>query len=159
MNRKDKYSQFNSIIWSFWQNGWVFIDKLSGCGFASHCTHINIRYRDFFENGVPWYSDKNGLWFTLKGVRENRRTHSQINHKDMYTQFNSIISSVWLNCWVFVNELSGCGFETRYIHLNFRYRACFEFGPPWHSGKYRVWIHSEIPTFHENKKQPNAPYR
>ena len=37
---------------------------------------------------------------------------------------------------MFVYELSGCGFEFRCCHLNFRYRACFEQRVPWHSGKY-----------------------
>ena len=32
--------------------------------------------------------------------------------------------------------------------LNFRYRACFEQGFPWHSGNYRVLIHSETRTWH-----------
>ena len=43
--------------------------------------------------------------------------------------------SVWLNVWVFVYELSACGFESRCCHLNFRYGACFEQRVPWHSGK------------------------
>ena len=34
-------------------------------------------------------------------------------------------------------------FESRCSHLNFRYRTCFEQGVHWHSGNYRVWIHSE----------------
>ena len=39
------------------------------------------------------------------------------------------------------------------IHLNFRYRACFEEGAPWHSGNYRLYIHSEIRTWHDNNIQ------
>ena len=39
------------------------------------------------------------------------------------------------------------------IHLNFRYRACFEEGVPWHSGNYRVYIHSEMRTWHDNNIQ------
>ena len=54
----------------------------------------------------------------------------------------------WLNGWVFVYELSGRGFESRCSLLNFRFRACFGQGVPWHSGKYRVWIHSETRTWH-----------
>ena len=50
----------------------------------------------------------------------------------------SIIWPVWLNGWVFVYELSGCGFESHCCHLNFRYRTCFEKGVPWHSGNHRV---------------------
>ena len=40
-------------------------------------------------------------------------------------QSESTISS-GLNGWVFVYELSGCGFESRCSHLNFKFRACFE---------------------------------
>ena len=33
---------------------------------------------------------------------------------------------VWLNGWVFVYELSRCGFESRSCQLNFRCGSCFE---------------------------------
>ena len=49
---------------------------------------------------------------------------------------------------MFVYELSGCGFDSSCSHLIFRYHACFEQGVPWHSGNYRVWIHSETRTWH-----------
>ena len=42
---------------------------------------------------------------------------------------------VWLNGWVFFYELSGCGFKSSCSHLNFKFRACFEQGVSWHSGK------------------------
>ena len=35
----DKYSQYGSIIWPIWLNGWVFFYELSGCGFESSCSH------------------------------------------------------------------------------------------------------------------------
>ena len=54
-----------------------------------------------------------------------------------------------LNGSVFVYELSGCAFESSWNHLKFRFRACFEQGVPWHSGKYRVWIHSKTRTWHD----------
>ena len=54
---------------------------------------------------------------------------------DKYSQPSSIILPAWLNGWVFVYELSGCGFESFFCHLNFRYGACFAQGVPWHSGK------------------------
>ena len=59
----------------------------------------------------------------------------------------------WLNGWVFVYELSGCGFESSCSHFTFRFRACFEQGVPWHSDNYRVWIHSETRTWHDNNIQ------
>ena len=49
--------------------------------------------------------------------------------------------------WVFVCELSGCGFESHCNHLNFRFRACFKQGVPWYSGNCRVRIHSETRTW------------
>ena len=55
--------------------------------------------------------------------------------------------------WVFNYELRGCGFESCCSYLNFRYCACFEQGVSWHSGNYRVWIHSKMSTWHDNKIQ------
>ena len=60
---------------------------------------------------------------------------------------------VWLNGWVFVYDLSGCGFESSCSHLNLRFRNCFEQGVPWHSGNYRMWIHSETRTLHDKNIQ------
>ena len=48
-----------------------------------------------------------------------------------------------MNGWVTIYEISGCGFESRSSHLNFRYCTCFEHGVPWHSGNYRVQVHSK----------------
>ena len=52
-----------------------------------------------------------------------------------------------------VYKPSGCGFKSRYSHLNFRYRACLEQGVPWNSGNYRVSIHSETRTWHDKNIQ------
>ena len=51
------------------------------------------------------------------------------------------------------HSTSGCGFESSCSHLNFRFRASFELGVPWHSGNYRVWIHSEVRTWHDKNIQ------
>ena len=83
----------------------------------------------------------------------------QMDRTDKYSQHSSIIWPVGINGWVFVYELSGCGFESRCTHLNFRFRACFEEGVPWHSGNYGVWIHSETRPWHDKNRQSNAPYR
>ena len=58
-----------------------------------------------------------------------------------------------LNGWVFVYELSGCGFELSCSDLNFRFWVCFEQGVPWNSGNYRVWIHSETCMWHDKNIQ------
>ena len=40
--------------------------------------------------------------------------------------------------WVFVFELSGCGFQSCCSHLNFRYCVCFEQGIHWESDNCSV---------------------
>ena len=97
--------------------------------------------------------------FTLKFVRDMKKTYNQMHRTDKYSQHWSIIWPVWPNGWLFVYELSGCGFESRCSHLMFRYGACFEQGVPWHSGNCRVWIHSQTRRWHEKNIQSNAPYR
>ena len=49
--RTDKYSQSKSIIWSVWQNGWVFAYELSDCGFEYRCllSHIVLCLNAFAE--------------------------------------------------------------------------------------------------------------
>ena len=54
---------------------------------------------------------------------------------------------------MFVYKISGCGFESRCSQLNFGYSACFEQIAPWNSGNYRVWIHTEIRTWHDKNIQ------
>ena len=73
--------------------------------------------------------------FTLKLVRDMTITCSQMHGTDNYSQHSSNILPVWLNGWVFVYKLSGCGFESSCCHLNFRYEACFKQRAPWYSGK------------------------
>ena len=82
--------------------------------------------------------------------------YSQMHRTDKYWEHSSIIWPVWPNGWVIVYEVSGFGFQSSCTHLNFRFRACFEQGVPWHSGNYRVWIHSETRTWHDKKIQCKA---
>ena len=76
--------------------------------------------------------------FTLKSVSDMIIRYNQMLHTEKYSQHSSIIWPVWLNGWMFVYELSGCGFESCCCHLYFRYGACFKQGVPWHSSNYRV---------------------
>ena len=79
-------------------------------------------------------------------VKEHSTNCKLVNYKLTQRQ-------VWLNGWVFVYELSGSGFESSCSHLDFRFRACFEQGVPWHSSNYREWIHSETLTWHDKYMQ------
>ena len=56
-----------------------------------------------------------------------------------------------LNGWAFVCEISGCGIDSCYSYLYFRYRVCFEQGAPWYSDNYRVYIHSKTWMWHDKK--------
>ena len=56
--------------------------------------------------------------FTLKLVRDMTITCSQMHHTDRNLQYSSVIWLVWLNDWVSAYEQSGCGFESRFCHLN-----------------------------------------
>ena len=70
------------------------------------------------------------------------------------TWFVNKHSTIWPIGWVFVYELSGSGFESSCSHLKFRFHTCFEEGVPWYSRNYRVWIHSETRTWHDNNIEP-----
>ena len=51
-------------------------------------------------------------------VRDMIITYSQMHRTDNYSQHISVVWPVWLNGWVFVYQLTGCGFESHWYHLN-----------------------------------------
>ena len=107
MLRTDKYSQHSLIIRPVWQNRLLFVCKLSGCGFESHCCHLNFRCRVCFEQGVPWHSG-NECRFTLKRVRDMLITYSQMHHRtDKYSQHINYLARLakWLSVRLQTNWL------------------------------------------------------
>ena len=56
LHHTDKYSEHGSNIWSVWPNGWVFVYKLSGCGFESRWSYLTFTSRACFEPGFTWHS-------------------------------------------------------------------------------------------------------
>ena len=112
-------------------------------------TKLRFKYNNIgpgCNTNMPSFSESHtsGAW----------NTNCQMN-----SQHSSIIWPVLLNSWVFVYELSVCGFDSSCSHLNSRFNGCFEQGVPWHWDNYRVWIHSERRTWHDKNIQSNAPYR
>ena len=146
MHRKDMYSQQNSIIWSVWLYGWVFLYEPSGCGFESSCSSLNFRFTACIEEVVPWYSGIYRVWIHSVTRSWHYKNMLLNNLKDRYSQNNSMIRLFWLNDWRFVYEISGCGFNCTCTRLNFRFCDCFEQGLPWHSLNHRECIHSEMRT-------------
>ena len=76
------------------------------------------------------------------------QTHNHLVHKRTFTN-----KLVWLNGWLFIYELSGCGFRSSCSHLNFSFCVCFEQGVPWHSGNYTKQIHPEMHMCHDKNIQ------
>ena len=128
----------------------VFYNKIAGLSLAKW---LSDRLRTKWLWGrIPLLSLKPQIWhllgarssltfrqtwecrFTLKLVRDMIIIYSQTHQTDKYSHHSSIIWLIWLNDWVFVYELSGCGFASRCCHLNVSHGACFEQGVPWYSG-------------------------
>ena len=41
---------------------WIFVYELNGCGFKSNCSHLNFRFRAYFEQGVSLHSGNYRVW-------------------------------------------------------------------------------------------------
>ena len=154
MHRTDKYSQYSSIIWPAWLNGWVLIYKLSGSAVTKTSDIPLVSSNKFLGIQVTIECG-----FTLKRICDIIRTYSQIHCTDKHFQHSSIIWPVSLNGWVFAYELSGCGFKFRCSNLDFRYRACFEKGLLHIQATIECRYPSETRTWHDKNKHSNTPYR
>ena len=86
LHHTNKYSQHSSINLLVWQNGWVFVYELSGCGLESHCSQLNLRYCACFSLEVPrnsgnhtvliqcetrtWYDKNIQLWIRIDKINK-----------------------------------------------------------------------------------------
>ena len=159
MQHTDKYLQHSSNIFRVLLNSWVFVFKVSGCGFYSGCSHLNIIFRACLKQCVPWQSGNYRMWIHFETRTWYDKTYSWMQCGDQYSKLSSIIWTRWLSGWVPVHELRGPGFKSICSHLNFRCRIWFEQEFPWHSGNYRAWILSEMRTLLDKSIQSKAPYR
>ena len=120
------------IMFEVWLNSWVFVYELSGCRFESRWSHLNFRFRACLERGALDIQATIECEFTLKRVRDMIRTYSQMYSTKKYSQHSPIIWPVWLNGWVFVYDVSGCGFQSHsvtyfsssYVYLFASYWKC-----------------------------------
>ena len=115
----NKHSQHSSIIRPAWLNDSVFVYELSGCKFESRFCHLNFRYCVSFERGVPWHSGKYRVQIHYEMRTWHEITYCQMYHIYKYSQHSSIVWPAWLNGWVFLSELCGCGFKDLWGHLAF----------------------------------------
>ena len=153
MDWTDKFWQRSLFIWPVQLTGWMFVYELSGCGLESCCSHLNFRSQPCFEQVLLWHSSN----YRVSIHSETRSWHdNNIQSNVLYiwifiTQLNHL--AIWAK-WLNVDLQTGCcGMESCCSNLNFTLCFCFEQGVLWHSGNYRVWIHSETHTWHDNITQ------
>ena len=77
------------------------------------------RFKVNLHNIVAWMPrNRRDIWGLNNGIRTHAtdmvKTYSEMHRTDKYSQHSSIIWPVWLNGWVLVYELSGCGLESRF---------------------------------------------
>ena len=137
----------------FLRCNWLYVLIMSRRSESTLYSCLNVREL-FARSRRVMFEAPNGWVF----VRDMIRTYSQLHRTDKYSEYSSIIWSIWPNDWVFVYELSGSGFKSSCSHLNLRLHAWFEQGLPWNSGNYRVWIHSETRTWHDKNIQSVYSY-
>ena len=121
--------------------------KFGGRKYNSNQNWNNIKWRCEFKNIKEHHVCKIIFGVTATGLKP-RTAQFANKHSTIWPNW-----PVWPNGCVFVYEISASGSKCRCSHLNFRFCACFEQGVPWHSGKYRVWIHSETITWHDKNIQ------
>ena len=137
----------------------MLVYELSGRGLEFICCQLTFRFCAFFDQAVPWQSGSYRAWILSEWRPSNDKNIYQIPRTGKYSQRRSIIWIVWRNGWVFVFKVIGCGFQFSSSHLKFSFCACFEQPVPLQSGNCRVWIHSEMHTWHDKNIQSNGLYR
>ena len=99
IHHTDKYSQFSSIIRSFWPNGWLSVYQLTGCGFEFSCSHLNFRFPVCFTQGVPWHSGSYRVWINSeKRTWHDKNIQSNAPYRQVLTfQLNHLVTlAKWL---------------------------------------------------------------
>ena len=145
---------------------------INGCVIGLFSFILAMAFHDFHTLQISVTCFLNILFFSVCYCHVTYLFHSEyllyscLNVKELFTRNRRDIWSLsnnngtgWLNGWVFVYELSGRGLKSHWRHLNFKYRSCFEQGVPWHSGNYRLWIHSKTCAWHDRNIQSNALHR
>ena len=67
-----------------------------------------VSSKKFIQATIEWK-------FTVKHVRDIMKTVKCTVQKSTHNTAQSV-RPLWLNCWVFVCKLSGCGFKSHYSH-------------------------------------------
>ena len=106
-----------------------------------------ISRNSLLETGAISESQETGTGIepNLNGYRKSKHvcdlTKKHAANCTIEINTHLIIWLIWLNGWVFVYELSDCGFHSRCSHWTVLYRACFKQGVSSYTGAYRVQFH------------------
>ena len=86
-------------------------------------------------------------FYSFKGIQ----THNHLVRKRTPNHLAKLTNLArWLSVSLQTEWLS---VQIPFCHLNVRCSTCYEQGVPWQSGNYRLQIHSETRTWHDNNIQ------
>ena len=77
--------------------------KLSGCGFESHCSHLNFRCLACFEQGVSWHSDHYRVWIHSETRTWHDKNRGGFRGGDLVT-CHPLFSDMTLQSQILVTE-------------------------------------------------------
>ena len=137
---------------------WLSVRLWTNCGLESGCSHLNLRLRTCFKQGVPLHSGHYRVWIhSVTCTWDEKNILSNAPYRNVLaSQLNYFVS---LDKWLNFRSWNKCGLDKACSHLNFRLRASFRQGVNLHLGYYRVWIIPETRTWHDKNIQSNATYK
>ena len=137
-------------------NTYIFISS-----FISPITTRSVRMEDQYVLNVilrqQWLHHINFMFNYGVTRKSLLRQEGKRENKNPKIKIIVLFIEFWLALWIFIiilketfdcngarthnhlvrkQTLIVCEFESRYSHLNFKYRACFKQGVSWHSGNY-----------------------
>ena len=171
MHRTDMYPKDSLIIWPVWAKGWVFLYEVSGSGLEPSYSHLIFRFRTCLEQDIPWdagnyrvwiqserrtWDDKNMEWnapyrYVLRKQRSHLGNLAKCLSVCLRTRWFGVLLGA-RSSLKFRQLRIECGFEFWVLCSGFEFSSShltLEQVAPWHSGNYRVWIHSETRAWHD----------
>ena len=133
MHCTDKYSQHSSVIWPVWLSGWVFVYKLSGCGFESRCCRRKTAARILliFSNFWSFFSIS-----YLSNFRIN-----QVNKLKLGTHIDIIAELRPLNFFVWTKTTKRCDFWENVINFQVHLHHEDDVTEKWKVGTVKLIFH------------------
>ena len=81
MHHTEKYSQYSSIIWPVWLNGWEFVCELSDCGYELCCCYKSYFYFEAVIGEI--LAGKKNLYFAFVDSGKSWKFRDQVVPRDI----------------------------------------------------------------------------